>query len=282
VAESQTTVVRALATDEHAWTKDVHTFQVPFSIDVFRSSSTKSLVDISYAIPLAELSVGSSASGGPTPSEIGLAIQNEAGGIIVSRLDTVLVPPGRNEKDTHLNFYRYLVPPGTYTIAMHVRPIEGNSFGNWKRERVIAKPVARELALSDIQYLLPSTIKSTLEIEGVKVVPSPFSAYPNDRPLYVYLHAYNLIKDAGGKTSYTVRYVLTPGREGAWDYENPPEKAIVLGESTHDDNEDDAAIFGTLDISRVDAGEYTLHVVVKDRMPVQTIVGSRTVNVFEP
>lgn len=283
--ESRETVSRALATEEHSWKEDVTTFEFPFSIDAFRGKGDKALIDISYAIPLAQFAAGSAAPGEPRKAEIGLAIRHRDGEVLLASLDTVEIPPGRGEKDTFANRYRFLIPPATYAFAMHVRPLEGNSFGNWKSVKVILPP-APELALSDIQYLLPSNVKSTLEIEGVKVVPSPFRAYPSDRPLYTYLHIYKLVKDADGKTAYRVRYYLTPMENGkplpAIDPDDPEGETSVLLDKTRDGDEEFAAEFGALDVSGVSPGRYALTVAVTDRKRVQTVAARRELEIFEP
>jgi hypothetical protein len=216
-------------------------------------------------------------------SEIGIAIRKDGGQLVTAKLDTIDIPAGRNEKDTYTNLYRYLVPPDTYTVAMHVRPLEGNSFGTWKARKLIPKPTP-DLALSDIQYLLPSNLKTSLEIDGVKVVPSPFNGYPNDRPLYLYFHVYGLVRDFNGAASYTVRYLLTPAGENApeIDPDNPPPKTFILAEKARDGTEDTSAEFASLDLGRVDAGSYILTVAVKDRMRVTTVRASRRLELFEP
>lgn len=283
--ESRETVSRALETEEHSWKKEVTTFEFPFSIDAFRGKGTKALIDISYAIPLFRFAAGSATPGDPHKAEIGLSIRRRDGEVALATQDTIVIPAGRDKKDTYANRYRFLIPPDTYAIAMHVFPLEGNSFGKWKAEKSIPPPTP-DLALSDIQYLLPSNVKSTLEIEGVKVVPSPFRAYPVDRPLYTYVHIYDLVKDADGKTLYRVRYLLTPVDEGKpLPVINPDDTGgttSVLFERSREGNEEFAAEFGTLDISDVSPGRYVLTVAVTDRKRVQTVAAQRELEIFEP
>jgi hypothetical protein len=283
--ESRATVSSGLATEEHSWKKEVTTYQFPFSVDAFRGKGNKALVDISYAIPLARFSAGSADAASAHKAEIGLAIRRRSGEVALATLDTVLIPPGRNEQDTYASRYRFLIPPETYTIAMHVRPLEGNSFGNWKSDKVISPP-SPGLALSDIQYLLPSDIKSTLEIEGVKVVPSPFRAYPIDRPLYTYFHIYGLVKDAEGKCSYRIRYLLSHAEEGktlpAIDPDDPGSTATILEDRSREGEEETAAEFGVLDLSKLNSGRYVLTIAVTDRKRVQTILARRELDLFEP
>ncbi len=60
--------------------------------------------------------------------------------------------------------------------------------------------------LSDLQLLLPASAGPSIEIDGVKVVQSPFNTYPREKPLYAYLQVYNLVKDISGRASYDVAY----------------------------------------------------------------------------
>ena len=282
--EGRSTVAEALATDEHSWTREVTPFTFPHSIDAFRGKGGKALLDISYAIPLEHLEPGGT-TGEPIRSEVAIALRTRRGQTALARLDTITIPPARDAHATYLNLYRFILPPDAYSVAMHVRPLDGTSFGNWKDEKIVPRP-GEGLAMSDIQYLLPSSARTTLDIDGVKVVPSPFTSRATDAPLYVYVHAYGLVRDADGKSSYAVRFLLTPVRgQGApppLDPESPGDKTIVLQEKTRDATEETAQIFGTLDVSGVDEGRYVLSVVVKDRKRVQTIVAQRLLDIVEP
>ena len=69
--------------------------------------------------------------------------------------------------------------------------------------------------LSDLQLLLPSSREPAIEIEGVKVMQSPFHRVPRGNPLMTYIHLYNLTQDVWGKTLYTVRYLVAPSGCGS-------------------------------------------------------------------
>ena len=284
IDESRVTVHEALASDEHTWTKDMTAFHFPFSVDAFQTDGPKMLMDISYAIPISSLAAGSRKSDGPIRSEIALSIKSEGGQAARTKVDTVDIPRGQGDKAVYMNMYRYRVPPDTYTIAMHVKPLEGNSFGNWKAARKIPLPSA-DLSLSDIQFLLASNVKTTLEIDGVKVLPSPFTVYNKDTPLYVYCHVYNLVRDAGGKTSVNVRYYLRPAPEGKpmprVDPDDPGADAILLLEKTRDSDEVRWTEFGILNFADVSPGRYLLVVAVKDKKRVLTVIGQREITVFK-
>lgn len=129
-------------------------------------------------------------------------------------------------------------------------------------------------SLSDMQFLLPSTARASIEIDGVRIVQSPFRAYRRSARLYAYLQIYNLVKDADGKAKYTAHYELLPGEPPE------PEDAIVLGETTRELTEDTRAEFTAIDLSAVPPGTYTLRATVTDRKRVETLTRERPIQVL--
>jgi len=125
--------------------------------------------------------------------------------------------------------------------------------------------------LSDVEFLLPSNAKSSIEIDGVKVIASPFDAVPGDRPLFVYWQMYNLTKDIAGKTAYHSRVLLTPGEAG------PGDGSTVVYEKDHTGQDESASELARIDVHALGKGLYTLTVEVTDRKMVRTFSGSRLV-----
>jgi hypothetical protein len=117
------------------------------------------------------------------------------------------------------------------------------------------------------------------------VLPSPFTEYSKDTPLYVYCHVYNLVRDALGKTSVNVRYYLRPAPEGKpmprVDPDDPGANAILLLEKTRESDEVRWTEFGILNFADVSPGRYFLVVAVKDKKRVQTVIGQREITVFK-
>jgi hypothetical protein len=123
--------------------------------------------------------------------------------------------------------------------------------------------------MSDIQFLLPSSREPAVEIEGIKVIQSPFTAILEGQPLYVYVQVYNLVKDALGKTALSVEYAVSPG-----DKPNPDDETVVATKA-YEGNEESAAAFEILNLQELGTGHFTLSVRATDRKRVQTIGGSR-------
>jgi hypothetical protein len=132
------------------------------------------------------------------------------------------------------------------------------------------------MQLSSVEFLLPSDQELSIEIDGIKVIQSPFETVANDRPLYTYVQIYNLIKDISGNTEYTAAYRINPGTSPSRG------SATLLLEKTVEGTEDMATEFRPLDLSGVDEGMYTLTVSITDRKRVHTLSRSRTIEIVHP
>jgi hypothetical protein len=219
------------------------------------------------------------------PSEVGLAIRTESGYDLIAKCDTLPFAPPKMENGTFIGLYRYLLPPGSYSLAFHVKSLKGRSFGSWKgMKRIVAHSPA--LSLSDIEFLLPSTSASTLEIDGVKVIPSPLHAYSLDKPLMIYYHAYNLVKDMFGNTATEARYYMTRLEYGApllpFDPDNLPEDAVEIDSRRREGKESTSPHFASLNVRDLSPGRYQLTVVLTDRKQFSKVVGSESVILLAP
>jgi hypothetical protein len=139
----------------------------------------------------------------------------------------------------------------------------------WDRQIRIPYYAATVPMLSDIELLLPSNAKSSIEINGVKVIASPFDAVPRAKPLYAYWQIYNLTKDTDGKTAYRSRVLLTQGEK------DPNDASIVAYDSDHTGQDESAAELARIDVRAYDRGIYTLTVEITDRKMVRTFSNSR-------
>jgi tetratricopeptide (TPR) repeat protein len=285
IEESQTTVKAALSSENHTYQPEVKAFDIPVSVDAFRSKDERSMVDISYALPLASLAHGLPPGQQKMPVELALAIRTASGRDLIAKSDTLPLSPPKLENGMYLGLYRFLLPPGSYALALHARSLSGAGFGTWKgTKRIAAQSPA--LTLSDIEFLLPSLTASTLEIDGVKVVPSALQAYSLDRPLMIYYHAYNLVLDMFGATASDARTYLTKLEEGSvsipFDPENPPEGSEQLEMKKYEGHETTSANFASIDVSGLSAGRYQLTVVFTDRKQHLTITGTKSVILVSP
>jgi hypothetical protein len=269
--ESGTTVSSGLATDEHTWTKAMKVFAVPHSISAFRGGGGKTIVNVSYALPVGDIARDLADSVKSLRVEIGLSINRSNGEVMASELDTLSLPLNSGTTGAYVELYRFVLRPDSVRIAMHARPLGLEMVSTWDRQVRIPDYPAAAPMLSDIELLLPSNAKSSIEIDGVKVIASPFDAVPRTKPLYVYWQTYNLTRDGDGKTGYRSRVLLTPGESG------PGDESLVAYDSDHAGQEESAAELARIDVRARDRGTYTLTVEVTDRKMVRTFSKSRLV-----
>jgi hypothetical protein len=267
--ESGTTVRTGLATDEHTWKKKMKVFSVPHSISAFRGEGGKTLVNVSYALPLGDIAKDLADTVKTLRVEIGLSMNRTNGEVMASVLDTLSLPLGSGTTGAYVELYRFVLRPDSVRIAMHTRPLGLDMVSTWDRQIRIPEYPATVPMLSDIELLLPSSAKSSIEIDGVKVIASPFDAVPRTKPLYVYWQIYNLTKDVDGRTGYRSRVLLTPGESG------PDDESIVAYDSDHAAQDEMAAELARIDVRTRDRGIYTLTVEITDRKMVRTFSKSR-------
>jgi len=273
--ESQVTVAAALATDEHRWTKETKTFSLPHSITRFRSDSGMVLVNISYALPILSLKNEFSDTLKTLLVEVGVSVSGPGGDKVASGLNTYSFSLSPQTGNWYVELYRFILRPDSVKISMHARPIGRELISTWNTQlRLPVYPPSAPL-LSDIELLLPSTTKSSTEIDGIKVIPCPFDALPRNRPLYVYWEMYNLTKDGDGNTKYNSQVLLTPGDSA------PNDETVVAYGKDHAGQNEFASEFAQIDVSEYDDGIYTLTIQITDRLMVHTFSKSRIVKLTE-
>jgi len=269
--ESATTVSGGLATEEHTWNKGTRVFGIPHSISAFRGERGKTLVNVSYAIPVEAIAKELGDTLKTLPVEVGVSMNRTNGEITGAELDTLSLPVGSGAAGLYVELYRFVIRPDSVRIAMHARPLGSDLVSTWDQRIRIPEYPATVPMLSDIELLLPSSAKSSIEIDGVKVIASPFDALPRSTPLYVYWQMYNLTRDAGGKTAYRCRVLMTPGESG------PGDASIVAYDRDRSGGDESAAELARIDVRAYDTGIYTITVEITDRKMVRTFSNSRLV-----
>jgi hypothetical protein len=275
IQQSREQVREALVTDRHTWREETIGISVPGSVDAFRSEDGKTLLDISYGILLDEIARNLPAGSTSARIEVGVDISTPQGVRRASSLDTLVMPIAGSQAGSYSGLFRSVVVPDSLVIGVHVRPLETQMLGGWRRRVQVRDFTGGALMMSDLQLLLPSSREPAIEIEGVKVLQSPFDRVPRTNPLMTYVHVYNLTQDVWGKTLYTIRYLIAPA--GA----DPGEDEELLLEETLSGQSSFEARFKSLDLKRVDAGAYTLIVQVTDTKKSRSVRAERHLEVLD-
>ena len=271
--ESGTMVAQGLSSDEHRWKKETKVFQMPHAVAAFRTAGGKTLVNVSYALPVAEIMSGVPDSVGVARVEVGISMNRPDGVILASALDTLAFPRREGDKGAFVELYRFALTPDSVRIAMMARSLGSDMAAAWNMQARLPGFPAGLPVLSDVEYLLPSGSKSSIEIDGLKVIASPFDAVARSTPLYVYWQTYNLTKDIDGKTAWRSRVLLTPGEDG------PGEKSVVMYQKEHAGDDESAAELAKIDLAAIATGSYTVTVEVTDMKMVRTFARSRGVTI---
>ena len=272
---SRENVTVALSTDEHNWKRDVQQFRILSSVDAFRSDAGHSLLNISYAIPMPVIALLFPLNASRATCEVGISITNLTSQAIASKLDTISFPINRRSSGFITNLFRYVVKPDSYAIALHVHPLGVEAFGRWETRTRVQDFSSRDFLLSDLQFLMPSSSSSSIEINGMKVIQVPFTIYRHGNPVYVYYQAYNLAPDNDGQTSFTTEYFLIPAddRKG--------ERRILLLKSDRKGKEESSGKFAALNIDNIKPGRYILSVRVTDHHHGRSSERSRIIELVE-
>jgi len=269
------TVEYALSTEKLTWENRKETFQFPHHVDVFRAPGGQSLVDISYAIPRAALPSSIPWTVASIPMEVGFSLFDASARHVVVRCDTLQVSVAARPAAVPLHLIRCTVPPDSYAVAMHIRPLQGGKIGTWHEPLRVADFSLPRLQVSSIQLLEPSSEQGALEIDGVKVAQSPFRAHVRTEPLLVYFHVYHLVADALGATSYVTRCILVPPDHA------DSERGIVLFSREKTGTSEMADEFYSINVNTVAPGAYRLVVSVTDRKRVETVVAGRDIELIK-
>jgi hypothetical protein len=80
---------------------------------------------------------------------------------------------------SYISLFRRTLLPDSLRVAMHVRTLGGGTGRDMERipERPRRSLIRGSFSLSDLQFLLPSTEPASIEIDGVRILQSPFRAY---------------------------------------------------------------------------------------------------------
>ena len=273
-SERTSSLSLALRSEHHTWEGSTREIVVPHAIDAFRAENGRTLLDISYAVTLEDFAEAAQESVRALPVEVGISFISLKGGESTRELDTIRLPVGPGAKGSYIALFRRTLIPDSVRVAMHVRSAEEKLIGTWSEFITVPVFERTSFSVSTLQLLLPSTRPASIEIDGVRVLQSPFRAYRRDAKLYTYLQIYNLVKDAEGRTRYSATYDLIPGDPFR------PEDSIRLGESTRDLTEDTRAEFLPVDLSSARPGKYRLRVTVTDRKRVETLTRDREIEIL--
>jgi hypothetical protein len=208
--ENQQTVFNALSAERPTAKKDFYRFTPPIAVDAFRGQRGKTSLDISYALPLTILAQRISTEEANVRWTISVTLRNRRGEVAQTMLDSLTVHVTKESRGAVVDLFRTTINPDSFSVSLYLESPDLKMIGEATAKSSAHNFEKTDLQLSDIQFLLESPLKPKMEVEGVKVVPSPFRRVGVDRPFRLYHHLYHLRKSGSGKTQWGVEYILAP------------------------------------------------------------------------
>ncbi len=210
VQENTQTVIEALSSDRESVKKDSYFFVPPLAVEAFRGDNGRTSLDVSFGIPLTILAQRLADETGTSHWIVSVTLKKTNGTTVQADLDTLSIPVSRESRGTTVHLFRTTVKPDSYLVALYLEAKDVKMVGE-QTVKVNARNYHRSVfQMSDVQFLLESSLKPKMEVEGVKVVPSPFRRVPLDKPFRLYHHLYHLRRNDTRTTRWTMEYMLTP------------------------------------------------------------------------
>lgn len=289
IKDFRTNVSVGLSTERHIPAETIENMDIAASLTTFLSVDDKTLVDVTYGVPLEYLAKKFGDSVRTAKIAITLQVRNRAGKLVWNDADTTKVKLSKDPQGSYVEFARITVPPDSYKVALQIQPVGLKSRGNWNanvRIRDYSKP---GLAMSDIQFLLPAQGRGTLEVEGIRVMPSPFDMLTSNQILRTYVQVYGLSMDVARKTSCRIEYEFKRSGEEEGKgvvasvmgiFRSKKKTSLLVG---FDRQETESMItqYMPFPMEQFEPGEYAFTVRVTDKRLNRIVERSRSVDISE-
>jgi len=275
--------------DRHSWTEKLEPLDTPYYTAAFRDSGGQDVLELFYGIPVEQLKDGKAGNGKTVVLEKGVAVHDLQWNAVFKSEKQVTMPSADQQmvrEEQLIDAHRFTAPPDSYHVAFHVRQskISPNRLGGHGFEVRLPDFEAAELAMSDLVLAFeiesfkgkPHEGDSLFVRNGWQILPNPDKRFDREKPVQLYFEAYNLDEDEEGKTQYQVEYSLRLlkkkrsglGLLGGLFGGGGKSKIALSAQRTGDDPTAIEQI--ALDVSRAEAGEYELTVLVTDHVERST------------
>ena len=256
--------------DRHTWRKKILPLHVPFSISSFRSSSEKTRLEIDYAVSLEPLRKIFREENS-MDIDVGITIFDRDWHQISQYKFVPQITMSKNNFSVDL--FSAEVIPGSYHVAMYLKPAKGNYLGGWKIP-VSAKDFSSPaLAMSDILFaerIKPARGKSKFNRGELFVLPNPLKQFFRKKPMFIYFELYNLKKDDKNVAHFEIEYSLEQLSGEKKKIGNlfgllKKGKSRISTTMTRESLQCDSQEYLAIDVSHLQKGQYRLKVAIIDK-----------------
>lgn len=280
--ESQASLATSMATDRHTWPKTTTLIDMPSYPATFRGELGQTVVEVYYGLPLRELIQKTPANITAIHVEKGLALHDtawtEIGKLtretVIQRADHPI-----NNDEYFLDFLRLSAPANSYHVSLHAHAREADLLSGRKFEKLVLPDYsAPHLSASDLVLaysIEPATRESKFVKSGQQIVPNPTRVFTADAPVAVYFEIYHLQQNREGQTAFSLEYTVSRmNEEKTLGIFGDTRKPSISLSAEREGNSEFAAEFITLDVSRLQPGDYTLMITIHDRQSKTKIAKS--------
>jgi GWxTD domain-containing protein len=210
--EGKKTVSSGLLTDGYKKASDVvMRLESPIAVTSYRGKNGKTAVDLSYVISPSEVRWGIRDTLQPLRIDAEYSMHNSSWKRVADDQKTKFYNPRSRRGKSAIEIFHVLVPPDSYFVAWQAKLLGGNVLISQKLQAHVDDFSGSALAMSDIELaytIEPAKEGSDFNKGSLLVVPNPLRKYLMDRLVFVYFEAYNLARDAEGRSNYTIEYEL--------------------------------------------------------------------------
>lgn len=276
--QSKKSVSAGLSTDRHTWNRKIKPLAIPSSMATFRGSEGKTILEVYYAISLAELFQKSNTTSQQYNVEKGISLHDQAWHLLDKINDKKII---KADKDHFfIDFYRFEIQPDSYNVALFARPEKTGYLGGWKNKTFVENYSVPELSISDIEMaslIAGSQPGNKFNKNNLLVIPNPSKTYSKKKPVYIYFEIYNLQRDLKGSSKFTIEYTLTFLKGKKKNIKNlfgifggGGKSSIATGIEREGRNELSVE-FLAIDVSKVKSGEHELEIKITDKISGETV-----------
>ena len=277
----------ALTTERHVSEEKIEDLAIAASTTTYRGSDKRSLLDLAIGIPLQPLSSLMTDSMQNVKLKIAVQVHDRSGRLQWSAVDTSHLSVIKNTQNTIAQFYRMSVLPDSYKVRLQVDPLGYKIRGIWTEDIRVEDFSKPGLMMSDIEFLLPSRGRSTMEVEGIRVMPSPFERIGSNQMLRTYLQIYNLTLGVTNRTDCSIVYEFkrreqSEGLVGTViSIFKSRKKASLVTKLEAQGKESMLAQYMPFPLEQFEPGQYTLTVKVTDKRTDKNVERSRSIEIYE-
>lgn len=250
-----------------------------YDIITFRGNSRKTVMELTYSIPLWQFGDVTDGRGIETFLRNQATLRDsdhKAAFHQKFRFGPIERPKRRiSSEQSRVSTYTLAVdvqaPAGQFTAAVEMQDEASQRIGVYRKPVTIPDYRGSDLMISDLKLstgITPTDQAGPFVRNGLNIVPHPLRAYGRGQLVYVYYEVYNLGKNEAGRTSYQTYYEINPEgmpvSRGRPARQSGDMQTVVLTYEGEGDASEEAE-FTAIDTGDLTPGVYVLTVTLEDR-----------------